>query len=86
MKGSRQITWKAAMIHSANPDHSVLAVPQSHCWGSRQTTSCSDQPIPPTPPPHQHSNEIDLPFNLGLGARFYSDLWENLVQKHDAPI
>ncbi len=37
MKAPRLITLKPTMIHSANPDH-TLVVPQSHCWGGQATT------------------------------------------------
>lgn len=62
MKGSRQITHKPTLIHSANPDHSELAVPQYHCWGIRQQ--------PATVPTSNTAIRLTYLFNLGLDIRF----------------
>lgn len=61
------------MIHSANPDHSELAGPQSLYLGNRQQLA----EVISLHPHFQYPNEIDLALNLGLRIGF-------LLQPDDA--
>lgn len=55
------------MIHSANPDHSKLAVPQSLFLGNGQQLA----EVISQHPHFKYPNELDLALNLGLHIRFY---------------